>query len=127
MWSCFPCRLVAKNVGLHAVRSGRVCGLVRWLSSAAHSNEPQGDPPNKIGVFGCARSVVVVVFCFTAVSVLRALEKKLNLAKDEVEEIKEERDSDEKEEALKDAKRRRTDARKDLQRFLDLTKEAQEA
>ena len=70
VWSCFPCRLVAKNLDLHAVRSGRVCGLVRWLSSAAHSNEPQGDPPNKIGVFGCARSVVVVLLCFTAVSVL---------------------------------------------------------
>ena len=53
--SCFVCRLVVKNLDLHAVRSGRVCGLVRWLSDVTHSNESQGDSPNKIGVFGCAR------------------------------------------------------------------------
>ena len=27
--SCFVCRLVVKNLDLHAVRSGRVCGRVR--------------------------------------------------------------------------------------------------
>ena len=53
--SCFVCRLVVKNLDLHAVRSGRVCGLVRWLSDVTHSNESQGDSPNKIGVIGCAR------------------------------------------------------------------------
>ena len=73
VWSCFPCRLVAKNLGLHAVRSGRVCGLVRWLSGVTHSNEFQGDSPYKIGVVGCARSVMVVVLCFAAVLVSRVL------------------------------------------------------
>ena len=65
--------LVAKNLGLHAVRSGRVCGLVRWLSGVTHSNEFQGDSPYKIGVVGCARSVMVVVLCFAAVLVSRVL------------------------------------------------------
>ena len=27
--SCYVCRLVVKNLDLHAVRSGRVCGRVR--------------------------------------------------------------------------------------------------
>ena len=47
--------MVVKILDLHAVRSGRVCGLVRWLSDVTHSNESQGDSPNKIGVIGCAR------------------------------------------------------------------------
>ena len=42
-------------MGLRAVRSGRVCALVRWLSGVTHSNEFQGDSPYKIGVVGCAR------------------------------------------------------------------------
>ena len=60
-------------MGLHAVRSGRACGLVRWLSGVTHSNEFQGDSPYKIGVVGCARSVMVVVLCFAAVLVSRVL------------------------------------------------------
>ena len=46
---------------------------MRWLSGVTHSNEFQGDSPYKIGVVGCARSVMVVVLCFAAVLVSRVL------------------------------------------------------
>ena len=47
--------MVVKNLDLHAVRSGRVCVLLRWLSGVFHSNEGQSDFPNKVGVVGIAQ------------------------------------------------------------------------
>ena len=40
------------KLGLRAVRSGRLCGILRLLSGVSHFSIPQEGPSNKTGVVG---------------------------------------------------------------------------
>ena len=45
-----------QNLGLRAVRSGRLCGLLRLLSGVSHFSIPQEGPSNKTGMVGAVVS-----------------------------------------------------------------------